>query len=192
MLPSPDNPMGPSSGINQYKRYSGTICLCCINAQGLTHDVAMNHWTMGPIRKGFSVSNYIILFAPDYSKSKSQLGTCHNISYVVARAKVLPYQFTALHCAGSTNIFQYLNYHVINSFVTGAHITRAHEVIVLWRYAKRRVIPCTEHNMICMGGMCESVGIIWCLTHWGRVKMAAIYQETFSNAFSWTKMYKFR
>ena len=30
------------------------------------------------------------------------------------------------------------------------------------------------------------------LTHWGRDKMAAIYQTTFSNAFSWMKMYKFR
>ena len=30
------------------------------------------------------------------------------------------------------------------------------------------------------------------LTHWGRDKMDAISQTTFSNAFSWTKMYEFR
>ena len=30
------------------------------------------------------------------------------------------------------------------------------------------------------------------LTHWGRDKMAAISQTTFSNAFSWMKMYEFR
>ena len=30
------------------------------------------------------------------------------------------------------------------------------------------------------------------LTHWGRDKMAAILQTTFSNAFSWMKIYKFR
>ena len=30
------------------------------------------------------------------------------------------------------------------------------------------------------------------LTHWGRDNMAAIFQTTFSNAFSWMKMYKFR
>ena len=30
------------------------------------------------------------------------------------------------------------------------------------------------------------------LTHWGRDKMATIFQTTFSNAFSWMKMYKFR
>ena len=29
------------------------------------------------------------------------------------------------------------------------------------------------------------------LTHWGRDKMAAIFQKTFSNAFSWMKMYEF-
>ena len=30
------------------------------------------------------------------------------------------------------------------------------------------------------------------LTHWGRDKMAAILHTTFSNGFSWMKMYKFR
>ena len=30
------------------------------------------------------------------------------------------------------------------------------------------------------------------LTHWGRDKMAAIFQMTFSNGFSWMKMYEFR
>ena len=30
------------------------------------------------------------------------------------------------------------------------------------------------------------------LTHWGRDKMATISQTTFSNAFSWMKMYEFR
>ena len=30
------------------------------------------------------------------------------------------------------------------------------------------------------------------LTHWGRDKMAAIFQTTFSNGFSWMKMYGFR
>ena len=29
------------------------------------------------------------------------------------------------------------------------------------------------------------------LTHWGRDKMAAIFQTTFSNAFSWMKMHEF-
>ena len=34
--------------------------------------------------------------------------------------------------------------------------------------------------------------ILSILTHWGRDKMAAIFQTTFSNAFSWMKMFKFR
>ena len=33
---------------------------------------------------------------------------------------------------------------------------------------------------------------IFILTHWGRYKMAAILQTTFSNAFSWMKMYELR
>ena len=32
----------------------------------------------------------------------------------------------------------------------------------------------------------------WLLTHWGRDKMAAIFQTTIANAFSWMKMYEFR
>ena len=32
----------------------------------------------------------------------------------------------------------------------------------------------------------------FCLTHWGRDKMDAILQTTFSNAFSWMKMFEFR
>ena len=36
------------------------------------------------------------------------------------------------------------------------------------------------------------VYMILSLTHWGRSKMAAIFQTTSSNAFSWMKVYKFR
>ena len=32
----------------------------------------------------------------------------------------------------------------------------------------------------------------WFLTHWGRDKMDAIFQTTFSNGYSWMKMYEFR
>ena len=35
----------------------------------------------------------------------------------------------------------------------------------------------------------RSAGI---LTHWGRNKMAVVFQTTFSNAFCWMKMYEFR
>ena len=43
--------------------------------------------------------------------------------------------------------------------------------------------------------------VVWChmaslsrnkLTHWGRDKMAAIFQATFSNAFLWMKIYEYR
>ena len=43
-------------------------------------------------------------------------------------------------------------------------------------------------------GICPFVLHQWLniLTHWGRDKMAAIFQTTFSNAFSWVKMFKCR
>ena len=34
--------------------------------------------------------------------------------------------------------------------------------------------------------------LLWKLTHWGRGKMDAISQTTFSNEFSWMKMYEYR
>ena len=40
----------------------------------------------------------------------------------------------------------------------------------------------------------NALDVLWCLyifTHWGRDKMAAIFQMTFSNAFSWIKMFEF-
>ena len=48
--------------------------------------------------------------------------------------------------------------------------------------------------------MISGIGTPWCLftfrqnalTHWGRDKMDAIFQTTFSNEFSWMKMYEFR
>ena len=39
--------------------------------------------------------------------------------------------------------------------------------------------------------LCDSIWYITSLTHWGRVKMATILLTTFSNAFSWMKMYEF-
>ena len=36
------------------------------------------------------------------------------------------------------------------------------------------------------------VNLRWMLTHWGRDKIAAIAQMTFSHAFSWMKMYELR
>ena len=39
---------------------------------------------------------------------------------------------------------------------------------------------------------CSIDGKLLCLTHWGWDKMAAIFQTTFSNAFSLMKMFKFR
>ena len=38
----------------------------------------------------------------------------------------------------------------------------------------------------------QAVARDWNLTHWGRDKMAAIFQTTFSNEFLWMKMYEFR
>ena len=38
----------------------------------------------------------------------------------------------------------------------------------------------------------KSSSVAWSLTHWGRDKMDAILQTTFSSAFSWMKMFEFR
>ena len=58
-------------------------------------------------------------------------------------------------------------------------------------------IDCMPDDMELQGGEWRKTGPwfsikISSLTHWGRDKMAAIFQTIFSNAFSWMKMYEFR
>ena len=52
---------------------------------------------------------------------------------------------------------------------------------------------CHQYN-VCHFILCIHINIddSISLTHWGRDKMAAIFQMTFSNGFSWMKMYEFR
>ena len=47
-------------------------------------------------------------------------------------------------------------------------------------------------NSLCPAVAGSKVSITSNLTHWGRDKMAAIFQTTFSKGFSWMKMYQFR
>ena len=55
-----------------------------------------------------------------------------------------------------------------------------------------------SHNLCCwyccyrLSGYTNKPWHPFMLTHWGRDKMATIFKTTFSNAFSWTKMFKFR
>ena len=46
--------------------------------------------------------------------------------------------------------------------------------------------------LLISGNVFETIDNRKMLTHWGRYKMAAIFQTTFSNAFSWMEMYEFR
>ena len=52
----------------------------------------------------------------------------------------------------------------------------------------------SDENFIKMNTSPFSVWVPWVsvLTHWGRDKMVAISQTTFSSAFSWMKMFEFR
>ena len=52
---------------------------------------------------------------------------------------------------------------------------------------------CEEKDRVTMAPHCigHFVQASMCLTHWGRDKMDAIPQMTFSSAFSWMKMFKF-
>ena len=75
----------------------------------------------------------------------------------------------------------------INSTYYAATMLMQHQIpcITRWDFVYKL------ENYICMGNsMCREMDVIP-LTHWGRDKMAAIFQTTFSNAFSWMKMNKF-
>ena len=48
-----------------------------------------------------------------------------------------------------------------------------------------------QNGQQCGGALIVYLFTAW-LTHWGRDKMTTISQTTYSNAFSWKKMYEFR
>ena len=56
---------------------------------------------------------------------------------------------------------------------------------ILFSLFSKRYFPCVG---CWWHPLCDIISLI----HWGRDKMDAIFQTTFSSAFSWMKMYKFR
>ena len=70
----------------------------------------------------------------------------------------------------------------------GDGIYYAH-VLVIWAYVSLNFVPSGLLNkapVVCNYNPCPN------LTHWDRDKMAAFFQTTFSNGFSWMKIYGFR
>ena len=57
-------------------------------------------------------------------------------------------------------------------------------------YLSQGNITTTFSNAVLINDI--NANIFLCITYWGWEKMAAISQMTFSNAFSWMKMFKFR
>ena len=69
------------------------------------------------------------------------------------------------------------------------HGCRTYKCTIIWGFYHLPVL--TKHMRPCHLCFVITMQKI-ILTHWGRDKMAAIFQTTLSNAFSWMKMYKFR
>ena len=78
------------------------------------------------------------------------------------------------------------------------HFTEmAHSVVSLPCERQRPVIIHNQHTCRCLGdrrSYCINSHDVsrMAITHWGRDKMAAIFQTTLSHGFSWMKMYQFR
>ena len=70
------------------------------------------------------------------------------------------------------------------TFTHFSQIKKSHQISLCWIKA----ITINTADLIRMQLNLSCPG----LTHWGWSKMAAIFQTTFSNAFSWMKMYEFR
>ena len=88
-------------------------------------------------------------------------------------------------------------------FVRGIHrwpVNSQHKGPVTWKkFPFGDVIMCvhqyiTQHlyRTICNGAAESNLCSSWMVTHWGRDKMVAIFQTTFSNAFCLKKINKFR
>ena len=98
--------------------------------------------------------------------------------------------------------------HVITApyYVWFSHVNNTHLDVLLY-YSRQHCHPVWDSVLIFLTqqselggihstlflGSCHNMG--YCtevLTHWGRDKMDAISQTTFSSAFSWMKMFEFR
>ena len=68
-------------------------------------------------------------------------------------------------------------------------------IICIWIYiilcVDHNKIRCSQYHIMCYHACCLSAIRLY-LTHWGRDKMPAFFQMTFSNVFSWMKMFEFR
>ena len=57
---------------------------------------------------------------------------------------------------------------------------------------KYTTIFCIENEMENVFAHCRPFCLGYTVSHWGRDKIADIFQTTFTNVFSWMKMYEFR
>ena len=81
--------------------------------------------------------------------------------------------------------------HSSNRFTFKLHILHNSDNIAYWVFAYRRCDK-PENAHFIKGCKKYAAPFDASLTHWGWDKTPAIFQATFSNAFSWMEMYKFR
>ena len=84
---------------------------------------------------------------------------------------------------------------ITNSTLIGGFLGLSQEAQVLSK-SKKKTLSQNEHIITVMSQVGQQC-ISWCyelshLTHWGRDKIDAILETTFSNAISWMKMDEFR
>ena len=71
-------------------------------------------------------------------------------------------------------------------------LTQVHDTMGHHKFTRNYIPQCNYLPMPQIPMFAHKSPNVWRhLTHWGRDKMAAISQTTFSNAFSWMKMYEF-
>ena len=78
-----------------------------------------------------------------------------------------------------------------NANISDGHIVKDHLPLACWCMQLQWVF--TKITQFLLENNTDKVYKIpiYSLTHWGRDKMDTILQMTFSNAFSWMKMYEF-
>ena len=132
--------------------------------------------------------------------------TCIEKFKVLLNASLLQYQQVFISCTITTIYVSHSHIKLQLISLDSRHIlqsnllefysffySRRHRVQRLHSYRTpllRILQPMAQQYLLQPGGnwLCTQPK----LTHWGPDKMAAIFQTTFSNAFSWMKMYEFR
>ena len=122
--------------------------------------------------------------SPSYWMSTSQLQFLSNFAQLWNMHTSFNKSYESIHVSNSNKLVYLQNNHIAWLDL----IIQSYE----WTGIDKITYCVVSKSLQATTFMCRIVHSLSALTHWGRDKMDAIWQTTFSNQFSWMIMYEYR